>query len=168
MNNGDFEVDILDINGQVVGRKLRKDIVKGADIYHAVYGVVVTPGDEIVISVIGNPKDLPNLHAGKLGCTCATIRRTGETAEQAMTRAIADELKINMLPKLLSESFIDIDNTKRLISFYLIESDMPTNYSKEDIEELKKFTKKEFQELLTSEPEKLTPPLKLFWQEYSK
>lgn len=166
MNTGEFKVDILDTTGQIVGAKLRKDIVKGVDIYHAVYGVLITPDDSLVISVIDNPKGLPNLHAGKLGCTCATIRRTGESADQAMQRALSDELRINAKPELLSENFIDIDNTKRLITFYIIRSEMPKDYSKEDITELKLFSKSEFKDLLTKEPQNLTPPLKLFWQKY--
>ncbi len=166
MNEGDFEVDILDKAGKITGTKLRKDVVKGADIYHAVYGVVVTPDDKFVISVIGNPVGLPNLHAGKLGCTCATIRRTGETTNQAIKRAISEELRIESQPRLLLESFVDIDNTKRLITFYKIIAEIPTDYSKKDIAELKIFTKSEFEKLLKENPEKFTPPLKLFWQTF--
>ena len=166
MNEGDFEVDILDNAGKITGTKLRKNVIKGVDVYHAVYGVVVTPDDKFVISVIGNPVGLPNLHAGKLGCTCATIRRADETAGKAITRAISNELRITAKPEQLSENFIDIDNTKRLITFYIIRSEMPIDYSKEDIVELKLLSKGEFEKLLSEQPEKLTPPLKLFWQTF--
>lgn len=166
MNDGDFEVDILDDQAQINGKKLRKDIVKGVDVYHAVYGVVVTPEGQLVISLIGNPEGMPNLHAGKLGCTCATIRRIDESGDEAMKRAIKKELNISSSPQILFEEFVDIDNTKRLISFYVIVSEMPENYNKEDITELKKCTKTEFEELLTSQPQNITPPLKLFYTKY--
>lgn len=168
MNDGEFVVDILDKNGSVIDKKLRKDIVKGTDIYHAVYGVIVTSSSDLVISVIGNPKGLPNLHAGKIGCTCATIRRTDETADQAIKRASLKELQIDVEPRLISEVLIDIDNTKRLVGFYVIDSDMPSRYNKEDIEELRIFSELEFVALLKNESEKITPPLKLFWSKYKK
>lgn len=164
MNDGEFQVDILDINGKINGAKKRVDIKKGVDIYHAVYGLVVTPVNEIVVSVIGNPPGMPNLHAGKHGCTAATIRRSGETAHEAMKRATEHELAIDVSPEIVSEEFIDIDNTKRLISFYKIPSEIPTNFSKREIEELKAFSPEGFTDFLANYPEKITPPLKLIWE----
>lgn len=166
MNDGEYNVDILDTNGNTVDKKLRKDIKKGVDIYHAVYGVIIAPDNKIVVSVIGNPVGMPNLHAGKMGCTCATIRRTDESAVDAMKRAIKKELKIIANPELIYEEFIDIDNTKRLLGLYVIKSDVPSEYNKEDIEELRPYSFEEFEMLLKQMPQNITPPLKLFWQTF--
>lgn len=166
MDNSIFSVDILDRSGHAVGSKLRSEIVKGRDIYHAVYGVIITPKFKIAVSVIANRQDLPNLHAGSLGCTAATIRRTGEDALQAMNRAINDELGITAMPELLYEDFITVDSTHRKVGVYIIKAEVPTSFSKTDIDEIKTYSKSEFQDLLTNQPERITPVLKLFWEKY--
>ena len=85
-----------------------------------------------------------------------------------MSRAIKNELYIEPVFEQISEEFINIDNTKRLITFYVINSDIPTDYNRSDIEELAVYPETEFRTLLGTEPPKLTPPLKLFWDIYSK
>lgn len=159
-------VDILDERGNIVDTKPRKDIIKGKDIYHAVYGVVITPEHELVLSKIADRQDLPNLHAGKLGCTAATIRRSGERAEEAMHRALANELHLHSRAQRLHESMVNIDNTKRLITFYTINSTKPEHHSKTDIDELHAFSAEAFKTLLERHSDTVTPPLKLFWQHY--
>ena len=130
------------------------------------YGVLITPQSEIAASVIANREDLPNLHAGSLGCTAATIRRTGEDALEAMKRAVSDELSLDTDPELLHEDFIAVDGTHRKVSIYTIAADVPTSFSKADIDEIKTYSKSEFQDLLTNQPERITPVLKLFWENY--
>jgi hypothetical protein len=166
MNDGDFNVDILDQNGNKVGVKLRKDIIKGVDIYHAVYGVLITSRGNIAISKIAQRADMPNLHAGSYGCTAATIKRDDESGDQAMDRAIKNELGLNMPIKLLKEEVIAVDGTFRKIGLYKLHSDIPAQYSKKDIEEIKEFTKKEFEDLLNTQPESITPLLKIFWDNW--
>ena len=163
MHDGDFEIDILDQQGNIVGSKLRRDVVKGKDIYHAVYCVLITPDDRLAVSRIANRPDLPNLHAGSLGCTAATIRRTGETGDQAMQRALAGELGLKSQPELLSEEVIAVDNTYRKIGLYKVVAKVPETYSQQDIDEIVSYSKEEFAQLLDSEPEKVTPLLKRFF-----
>lgn len=167
MNDGDFEVDILDKAGQVVGKKLRKDIVKGQDIYHAVYCVLVTPEGNIAISKIAARQDMPNLHAGSYGCTAATIKRTGESGDEAMARALQNELHINVVPELISEEVIEVDNTFRKIGLYKVISEVPQNFSKQDIDEIVVLSREEFAQLTAEQPGRVTPLLKLFWDNYT-
>lgn len=163
MHDGDFTVDILNNSGTMVGSKLRKDIVKGQDIYHAVYGVIRTPDAKFAISRIAARTDLPNLHAGSYGCTAATIRRSGETAEQAMARALKNELGSTAKPQLVFEKVIAIDNTYRKVTLYLISEEVPVSFSKDDIDEIIVLSKEEALELLANQPAKVTPVLRLFF-----
>lgn len=167
MNDGDYLVDILDKKGNIVDQKLRKNITKGVDIYHAVYGVIVTPRGNIAVSKIAQREDMPNLHAGSFGCTAATIKRVGETGDQAMKRAINNELGINIPLELITEKIIAVDGTYRKIGLYKLLSGVPRNYSKSDIEYIEEFKDEEFLTMLSKEPKKITPILKLFWESFS-
>lgn len=168
MDDGNFFVDILDKNGVIIDKKLRINIVKGADVYHAVYCVLVTPEGNIAISRIAQRPDMPNLHAGSYGCTAATIRRTGETGDEAMSRALKNELGIELTPKKLFEQMIDIDNTRRLLAVYQVNNEVPADYNREDIDEIVVFSPRDFAELLADNTQKTTQALHIFWEEYKK
>ena len=168
MNQGEYLVDLIDRGGKIVGNKKRRDIEKGVDAYHAVYCVVVTPDDKLCLNLIANRQDMPNLHAGKFGCTSATIRRTGESAQECATRAVKEELRIENEPRLLHEELMDIDGTHRFIGWYTVNAEKPEDFSKEDIEDIKVYSKEDFKKLLEENPDKVTPPLKKFWEIYSK
>lgn len=167
MNNAEALIDILDTTGQIAANKPRKDVIKGIDVYHAVYAVIVTPDNNVAISRIAQRQDLPNLHAGSYGCTAATIRRSGETAQDAIKRAAKNELFLEISPELFYEGMQDVDNTKRMVGLYIVRASVPTNFNKQDIEEIVTFTKEDFTEKLASSPEQFTPLLKLFWEKYS-
>jgi len=164
MKEGKYQVDLIDRTGNVVDSKKRGDIVKGKDAYHAVYCVLTTPKDELVLNLIAQRQDMPNLHAGKFGCTAATIRRSGETGQQAAERAVSEELKINIVPELLDEKIIDIDGTYRKIGWYKVFGPMPKDYNREDIEELVPVSVENFLKILEETPDKITPPLKKYWE----
>ncbi len=166
MNDGDYNVDILDTNGVKIAEKLRKNIVKGQDIYHAVYIVLITKEGSVILNKIAARQDMPNLHAGSFGCSAATIKRSGESGAEAAHRALENELSVDQNPELIFEKFIEIDGTHRLIGLYRVTSDMPTSYNREDIEELVSVSPKEFQATLSDSPQKITPVLKMFWDEY--
>ncbi len=167
MDDGDYEVDILDESGKYANKKLRKNIIKGQDIYHAVYCVLTTPNQEIILNLIANRSDMPNLHAGSYGASAATIKRVGETSEQAMQRALANELKIaSSTPKLLWENMMAIDNTYRKVGLYHLTSALPQNYNKQDIEELVVVTKAELLGIQKQTPHKITPVLGIFIEKY--
>ena len=106
------------------------------------------------------------MHAGSYGCTAATIRRAGETSKEAMSRAINSELRLGVEPNLFYEGLEDVDGTKRMVSLYVIDTEVPTNFSTKDIVDIVVFNEKELTKKLKSEPEKFTPLLRLFWQKY--
>lgn len=168
MDDGSFYVDILDKNGSIIDKKLRKNIVKGVDIYHAVYCVLVTPEGNIAISKIAKRDDMPNLHAGSYGCTAATIKRTGETGDQAMVRALKNELNITTKPEKLYEKMVSIDNTYRLLAVYKVICDVPADYNRQDIDKIVVLTPEKFKILLADPDQKTTGALHIFWEEFSK
>src|SRR5688572_21475881 len=109
MEHSAHQVDILDKQGRVVGQKLRRDIDKLNDIHHSVHVFLITPQGELVLSAIPAREDLPNLYPRKLGTTVATIRRSGETAQQAAVRSLARELFIDKAPvNLLGEKMFQL------------------------------------------------------------
>ena len=107
MEHGAHLVDILDETGQIVSNKRRMDVRKPHDIYHTIHILLITPRGEIVLSTIPVREDLPNINAQRMGTTVATIRRTGETAEEAAERSMSRELFIDHMPlKLVGEGKI--------------------------------------------------------------
>ena len=166
MDDGEYSVDILDKSGKLAGKKLRKEIVKGQDIYHAVYCVLITPEEKIAVSKIASRKDLPNMHAGSYGCTAATIKRSGESGDEAMARALKNELNLTASPVLINDEMLAVDGTYRKIGLYTVRAEVPTQFSKQDIQEISVFTAHEFAQLIAEQPAKVTPLLHLFWEKY--
>lgn len=163
-------VDVLNNNGDIIGQKPRREIDPDHDIYHGVYVLLVTPGQELVLSTIPLREDLPNRHANCWGTTMATIRRHGETSKQAAQRGISRELFIDDTePELLGETFERIAGSPpQLISVYLLRSEAPDAYSQLDIQQLKPVSRQDFQTLLEQRPEDLSPITRLAWQYYNK
>lgn len=166
MDKGKYNIDILNQQEDIVDKKPRVDVVKGVDIYHAVYVVLVTPRGEVALSKIANRADLPNVHHGAFGCTAATIRRSGETAEQAAERAVNDELHIDETPELVYQGMQAVDGTHRLVGLYKIVAEPPTSYSKIDIDEIVTFSQPEFEAALKDTSGTITPMLRLFWKKH--
>jgi len=162
-------VDILDGSGTIIGQKPRKDIQKQSDIYHAVYGLLITPEGKIVISNIRNRKDLPNLYAKQIGVPIATIRRTGESALQAAGRSWARELFIDD-PELhtLGEGMASLsDGRKGFISVYYAVGNAPEIFSSTDIDELITMSPSDLRSKLLSQPGAFAPTFRYIWQKYS-
>lgn len=161
-------VDILDSNGIVTHTKPRRDVDKSKDIYHAIHILLISPEKDILLSVIPAREDLPNLYTSHYGSTLATIRRHGETTDEAAVRAISRELFIDdVKPIKLGESFETLpDGRKTLITAYYFQSEVPDAYSVVDIGSLVALTPKEIDLLIEANTEDLAPTLKLLWQNY--
>lgn len=157
MDDGEYFVDILDKNGKHVDQKPRKDIVKGQDIYHAVYCVLITPNGDVCLNLIAKRDDMPNLHAGKLGFTAATIKRSGEMGDEAAARAVKNELHLAAMPTLLHEEMLAVDGTYRKVGIYKITSEKPTDFNRQDIEDIVAFTKPDLAKKLADEPSLFSP-----------
>ncbi|HEX6462263.1 MAG TPA: hypothetical protein VFZ58_03235 [Candidatus Saccharimonadales bacterium] len=161
-------VDILSPEGTVSHTKARQDVDKTKDTYHAIYVLLITPEKDILLNVIPTRKDLPNLYSSRYGTTVATIRRHGETADEAAERAVSRELFIEgAKPIRLGESFEVLpDGHKVLASAYYFQSETPDTYSSVDIGRLVAMTPKELDILVEADSEDLAPTLTMFWQKY--
>ncbi|HEX8762797.1 MAG TPA: hypothetical protein VF733_03485 [Candidatus Saccharimonadales bacterium] len=162
-------VDLVDKSGAVVEAKKRQDIQKRTDLYHTVFTVLITPQKQIVLSKIPNRTDLPNLYAGLVGCTVATIRRHGETADEASIRSLQNELGLeDVSPKKLGESFrVLTDGNPVYMSVYCVVHTAPGDFSRTDIESLQVLTFKELTNALKKHPSAFTPSFLAVWQEYN-
>jgi len=163
-------VDVLDDSGNIIGQKRRKDIQKESDIYHAVYGLLVTPEGNMVVSAIRNRTDLPNLYAKQIGVPVATIRRSGESAQQAAKRSWARELFIED-PELhfLGEGLVTLpDGRQTFVSVFYAIGDAPDIFSSTDIDELTTVNPSDLRSKLLAQPGAFAPTFRYIWQQYAQ
>jgi len=92
------QVDVLDMKGDIIGSKQRKDLDKLTDVFHSLHILLITPLGEVIMSMIPVREDLPNVYGGKLGTTVSTVKRTGESPDEGARRAISRELFIDDMP----------------------------------------------------------------------
>ena len=168
MEHGKYLVDLVDTAGKPIGQKLRGDIDKHTDIYHSAHILLITPLGELVFTLIPEREDLPNLYANQLGVTVTTILRSGETPEQAATRAVSRELFIDE-PELhhLDDRYWKLkDGQQSYISTYYLIANPPRTYSKTDSGGFVTIAPGKFRKELLSQPKKFAPSLIEFWQLY--
>lgn len=163
-------VDVLDDAGNIIAQKRRKDIQKESDIYHAVYGLLITPDGKVIISTIRNRTDLPNLYAEQIGAPVATIRRAEETAEQAASRSWARELFIdNPELHLLGEGMATLpDGRKSFISAFYAVGEAPDIFSSTDIDELTAISATNLRSKILNQPGAFAPTFRHIWQQYAQ
>ncbi len=168
MEHAEHLVDVLDANGNVTHHKARREIDKSKDIYHTIHVLLITPEKDILLSVIPTREDLPNLYSSHYGTTLATIRRHGETSDEAAVRALSRELFIDEVqPIKLGELFETLsDGHKSLMTVYYFQSEIPDAYSIVDIGSLVAMTPKEIDVLVETCSEDLAPNFKVLWQKY--
>ncbi|SRR6266550_2488414 len=168
MEHGAYPVDIVDENGLVVGTKLRRDIDKHKDIYHAVYIVLVTPVGQMVLAKIPERSDLPNLYEGQWGVPAASIRRTGESPMVAAQRAVARELYIDnaKVVPVGGGLFAMDDGRQTYGSVYYLIANPPSTYSSTDIVELITVSPRELRERIQENPDEFAPTMRILWDKY--
>lgn len=161
-------VDILNEEGKVVGQKHRRDVNKNDDIYHVVFVLLITPRGELVLGVIPPREDLPNLFTRQMGTTVATIRRSGETSDEAARRSVDRELFIDKADlKFLGEQTIDLPGSSRkFMSAYYLIGEPPGTFSVIDIDTLVVVTPQQLRGLLLSHADEVAPTLRIFWDSY--
>ena len=170
MQHDFYEVDLLDSKGNIIGHKPRNQIDKLADIFHTAHVLMITAQGEVILSIIPLREDLPNVYAEKLGTTVATIRRSGETAEQAAKRSVSRELFIEEMPlTLMGEGFFKVPPMKDnyLTAYYGI-SDPPESYSLLDIDGLVVMPPKEIDAMIESDPDSLAASFIEIWKAYKE
>lgn len=169
MQHDFYPVDLLDRDGNVIGSKPRKDVDKLTDIFHAIHIILITPLGEVVMSIIPVREDLPNVYAGKLGTTVATIKRTNETDDEGAARAVSRELFIDEMPLTkVATKFYDHMPPKPACKFsvYYGISDVPESYSIVDIDGLIVLTPKEIDERIDSDPHSFAYSFLKIWKDY--
>lgn len=166
MEHKDYLVDVLDERGKIVGQKRRGDIDKQRDRVHAVHVLMLTPARELVLSLIPERRDLPNVYARRLGATVAAIRRHDETALQAAVRALDRELFVRgARPEFLGEGMLDLpENYRMLMSAYWVLGEPPEHYSTIDIDSLKAMPLPRFEAALETNPDHFSPPMREIWR----
>jgi hypothetical protein len=168
MEHAKHLIDLVDKQGNPVGQKMRRDVDKLHDLYHSIHILLVTPLGQLVFSRIPTREDLPNIYTNQLGTTVTTIRRTGETAEQAAARAVSRELFIDEADlHHLDDRFDQLKNGQQsYVSAYYLVADAPEIYSKTDSEGFVTISPSEFRKELINHPERFAPSLVEFWNIY--
>jgi hypothetical protein len=170
MEHADFPVDILDKEGRITGQKPRRAVNKRMDIYHGVHVVLMTPRGELVVSLIPQREELPNLYADLLGSTMATIRRHGETAEEAARRGLRRELLIDEANlRLLCDGMTVLDDGRpTYLTAFLVEAERPLLYRLADIGELVVITPEGVDLAMTVHADRFAPTMKAIWPSLQK
>jgi hypothetical protein len=165
MEHAAHMVDVLDSSGNIAGNKARRDINKAVDIYHSVFIILITPRGEIVLGVIPAREDLPNYYARQMSVTMATIRRTGETPEQAALRGIERELFIDHADvKSLGNLKLNLPEGRTMFaSVYYVVADPPQSYSVIDIDTLAVVTPHQLRTMIMRYPHEIAPTMHLIW-----
>lgn len=165
MGHAEYEVDILNEDGRVIGQKQRQAIDKGTDIFHSVHVILVTPEGEVIVSIIPAREDLPNLYAGKIGTTMATIRRHGESPEQAARRGLRRELLIEepVLQPVHDAMVVLEDGRIHHLTAYVVEAVKPELYRPLDIGELMVLPPESLEVALMMNADQFAPTLKVVW-----
>ena len=169
MEHKDFQVDLVNENGRIVGHKRRGDIDKTRDVFHSVHILMITPRSELVLSNLPERSDLPNMYSRRLSTTVATIRRHGETPVQAARRGLRRELLMDIrLVHDLGDNLLRLPGGLRtfMSGFYVL-AEPPTDFSTMDIESLKSMRVPRFRAALKSNPDHFTPTLRAFWEWWS-
>ncbi len=163
-------VDLVDESGVVVGNKPRKAINKQVDLYHSVFVLLVTPDKKLVLSQIPRRDDLPNLYAGKLGSTIATIRRQGETAVTAAHRAAAAELFCHhpQLHHLGDQYQAFADGHRTYTSVYYYMGDPAPSFSATDIRSLVAMTADELEAQIRHDAGQFAPTFAAIWSRHRR
>lgn len=161
-------IDLVNSNGEVVGQKPRKDINKKIDLYHSVHTLLITPTGEIVFTAIPTRDDLPNIYAGQLGVTAATMRRTDETSDHASIRSLSRELFIDGAEvHHLGDSYIELlDGHHTYLSAYYLIGTAPRTFSATDSEGFVTVSAHDFRHQLTTQPSKFALTMQAFWSLY--
>jgi len=170
MDHADYLVDLVDEHGAAIGSKPRRDIQKKADLYHTVFVLLRTPDNRLILSEIPARHDLPNLYAGRLAATAATIRRHQETSEEAAKRAASSELRLApdaLRLTNLDDSYRVTDGYRQYVSVYVATHDVPADFNHTDIKRLALFTRDELDEAIRTDAEAFAPTFRVIWQTYA-
>jgi hypothetical protein len=161
-------VDVLDEHGTIIGHKPRRDLNKARDGHHTIFAILITPRGELVLGVIPPREDLPNLYSRQLGATVATIRRTNESALQAVRRALSRELFIDEAAvHFLGEQMLDVpERIPLLASTYYVIADPPPTFSLIDIDTLVVITPPQLRDMVEHHTDELAPTLREVWRLY--
>jgi hypothetical protein len=165
MSHAEYSVDILDRDGRIIGQKPRRAVDKATDIFNGVHVALVTPKNELVVSLIPEREDLPNRYAGLLGTTMATIRRQGETAEQAAIRGLRSELLLEEGElALVRDGMVTLeDNTRNHLTVYLMTALRPELYRLFSTGELMVITPEGVDVAMMVNPKQFAPTFKAAW-----
>ena len=169
MQHDFYPVDLLDREGNVIGSKPRREIDKLTDIIHAIHILLITLLGEVVMSIIPVREDLPNVYAGKLGTTVATIKRSSETDDAGASRAISRELFIDEMPltKVATKFYSHMPPKPACkFSIYYGVSDVPESYSIIDIDGLIVMTPKEIDDQIEQDPHSFAYSFLKIWKDY--
>jgi hypothetical protein len=171
MEHKDYQVDLVDDKGFVVGHKRRGDINQTRDFFHGVHVLMITPRSELVLSNLPEHQELPNQYWRRLSTTAATIRRSRESATQAARRALRRELLMNLkadhVHQLGDRVLIAPGGIRIFLSGFYVLAEPPEDVSTMYTESLKTMRVPRFRSALKSNPDHFTPTLRSYWDWWS-
>lgn len=164
----DFDVDILNDQGKVVGVKKRKDVDKQHDVLHSVFVLVVTPDREVILAAIPVAPEQHRWYAGCLGSTAATIVRHGEPIDVAARRVLAHELFLDYdEPVFLGEDFETYpDGIQKLSTTYYSVHNGELKPNPHEQDRLVPLSRAQIEAMIKKDPSVFAPTFLALWRRY--
>lgn len=117
MQEKDAVVALYDNQGNIIGRKFRRDVDKKSDILKAAHVLVFNGNDEIFLV---QTKD--DLWPDKWGGSCAGFVREGEEPMDTALRTLKRELGLNIDLDYCGQKYYEFDGVKGWIAVFVAES----------------------------------------------
>lgn len=142
--------DILDDDGQVIGRATRRECHSGSKLLHAVVHIhIFNSNKQLLLQKRRMDKDI---QPGKWDTSIGGHLNSGEVVEDAVVRETLEEAGIRIeFPHLvlLDQYVYESDVEKELVHSYAYVYDGPISFQDSEIDDMRFFTYDEIQELIT-------------------
>lgn len=169
LSHEEYDVDLLNEQGQVIGTKKRREVNKQTDILHGVYVLVFSPAGKLILSRIPQAPEKGKLYGGRLGGTAATVVRHDEPRDVAARRVLATELFVDYADlTFLGQTFhFYEDGVRRLVSVYYCVHKEALMKNPEEQDDLVPMTREEVALAVASSPHQFSQPFLGIWHDHA-
>jgi len=143
--------DVVNENDEVIGEATRGEVHQNPKLIHRVVQIWILNGeDEILLQQRSLTKDKA---PGQWDISCAGHVQKGNSAEITAKRELQEELGIKADCKLIKKFIYRDSDQTEMTSLYLAIHNGPFKFPKEEIQQVKFFTKRNVLEFIKNDPD---------------